>query len=132
MSADKSTLLKGFNTHFFDFLEDIANIIDNNTEILTSKVFFDTVKRANPTLLIKCWFTHVYQPYKDIIDSGDIEFFLEKDYGKDIAVLANAEEIINSINKIRGSIQGMTDINKQHSMKYIQNLSKLSFMYSTA
>ena len=131
MSADKSTLLKGFNTHFFDFLEDIANIIDDNTEILTSKVFFDTIKRANPTLLIKCWNTYVYQPYKEIIDSGNITFFLEKDYGKDIAILANAEEIIKSIDRIRQSIKGMTEINKLHSMKYIQNLSKLSLMYST-
>jgi hypothetical protein len=128
--ADKSTVLKGFNTHFFDFLDDIANIIENNEDILISKTFFETVKKANPTLIIKCWHTYVYSPYRDIIDSGNVEYFLEKDYGEDVSVLSNSEEIVKSINKIREPIKGMSDINQQHSMKYIQNLSKLSFIYN--
>jgi hypothetical protein len=128
--ADKSTVLKSFNTHFFDFLDDIANIIENNEDILISKTFFETVKKANPTLIIKCWHTYVYSPYRDIIDSGNVEYFLEKDYGEDVSVLSNSEEIVKSINKIREPIKGMSDINQQHSMKYIQNLSKLSFIYN--
>ena len=42
--TDKSTILKGFNTHFFNFLDDVASIIEDNDEILTSKAFFETVK----------------------------------------------------------------------------------------
>ena len=128
--TDKSTVLKGFNSHFFDFLDDIANIIDNNEDILISKAFFETVKKANPTIIIKCWYSYVYLPYKDIIDNGNVEYFLEKDYGKDVALLANSQEIMNTINKIREPIKGMSDINQLHSMKYIQNLSKLSLIYN--
>jgi len=127
--TDKSTILKGFNTYFFDFLDDVASIIEDNDEILTSKAFFETVKKANPTLIIKCWNLYVYQPYKEIIDSGNIQYFLEKDYNSDISVLANSSEIMNSIDKIRAPIKSMSELNQQHSMKYIQNLSKLSTLY---
>jgi len=127
--TDKSTILKGFNTHFFDFLDDIAGAIDNNEEILASKVFFETIRKANPTMIIKCWFLYVYTPYKDIIDSGDVGYFLEKDYNNDVSLLSNSEEIMKGINKIRKPIKSMSDVNQKHAMKYIQNLSKLSMMY---
>jgi hypothetical protein len=130
--TDKSTILKSFNVHFFDFLDDVAGIIENNEEILTSKTFFETAKKANPTLIVKCWFMYVYQPYKDIIDGGNVTYFLEKDYATDISILSNSSEIMNSINKIRLPIKSMSDVNQMHSMKYIQNLSKLSMMYDKA
>lgn len=130
--TDKSTLMKSFNTHFFDFLNDVSGIIEDNEEILTSKEFFETIKKANPTLIIKCWFLYVYQPYKEIINNGDVAYFLEKDYGNDISILSNSTEIMNSINKIRLPIKSMSEVNQKHSMKYIQNLSKLSMMYDQA
>ena len=73
---------------------------------------------------------YVYQPYKEIIDSGNIQYFLEKDYKSDISVLANSSEIMNGIDKIRAPIKSMSEVNQQHSMKYIQNLSKLSTLYT--
>jgi hypothetical protein len=75
---------------------------------------------------------YVYQPYKDIIDGGNVTYFLEKDYATDISILSNSSEIMNSINKIRLPIKSMSDVNQMHSMKYIQNLSKLSMMYDKA
>ena len=80
--SDKSSIIRGFNVHFFDFLDDIANIIPDNEDILTSKDFFETVKSANPTIIIKCWYVYIYQPYKNVIKNGDIKFFLEKDLKK--------------------------------------------------
>ena len=130
--ANKSTVLKGFNTYFFDFLDDVASIIENNEDILVSRSFFETVKKANPTLIIKSWYLYIYTPYKGIIDEGNVEYFLEKDYGKDISVLSNSEDIMNSINKIRAPIKSMSIVNQQHSMEYIQKLSKLSTMYNDA
>lgn len=128
--ADKSSTLRGFNTHIMDFLDDIAGIIENNEDILASKTFFETVKKANPTMLIKCWHMYVYLPYKEVIDTCNIDYFLEKDYMKDTSVLVNSEEIMKSIDKIRNPIKEMTDVNKQHSMNYIKNLSKLSSIYN--
>ena len=127
--ADKSTLLRAFNTHFFEFLDDIIRIIPENRDISVAKTSFETIKRANPTIILKVWYQYVYSPYKDVIEQGNISFFFEKDYGSDLANLNNAGEIMKTIDKIRQPIKEMSDENKAHSTKYIQNLSKLSMTY---
>lgn len=127
--ADKSTILRAFNTHFFEFLDDIIRIIPDNRDISVAKTSFETIKRANPTIILKVWYQYVYSPYKDVIEQGNISFFFEKDYGSDLANLNNAGEIMKTIDKIRQPIKEMSDENKAHSTKYIQNLSKLSMTY---
>lgn len=127
--TDKPTLMRAFNTHFFDFLDDIISIFPENKDIVIAKTSFETIKRANPSAILKVWFTYVYSPYKDIIDSGNITFFFEKDYGSDLSNLSNSNDIMKMIDKIREPIRSMSEQNKEHSMKYIQNLSKLSTLY---
>jgi predicted component of viral defense system (DUF524 family) len=127
--TDKSTILKAFNTLFFDFIEDILTIFPENEDIRVSKEFFTTVKRANPTALLKSWYTYVYSPYASIIDSGNIDFFFNKNYEDDLNVLSNAKDIMKAIDTIREPVRNMSEVNKAHSMKYIQKLSTLSTMY---
>lgn len=129
--TDKSSLLRGFNSHFFDFIDDIINIFPENKDISVSKTTFETIKKANPTAIIKSWYSFVYTPYANVIESGDITFFFEKDYNEDIAHLANSQTIMKMIDTLRTPVKEMSDTNKAHTMKYIQNLSKLSVMYST-
>ena len=128
-NLDKSTTLRAFNKHFFDFLDDIISIYPERNELIKARTSFDIIKRANPTAIAKAWNKHVYNKYKDVIDAGDITFFFEKDYSKDLEKLSNAEKIMNTINNIREPISQMNDTNKAHCAKYIQNLSKLSIMY---
>ena len=127
--TDRSTILKTFNAHFFEFLDDILRIFPENTDIATAKRSFETIKKANPTAILKVWSSFVYAPYKQVIDSGNIEFFFEKDYRSDLNNLANSSEIMKMIDIMREPVQQMSDVNKAHSMKYIQNLSKLSVLY---
>jgi len=126
---DKSTILKTFNTHFFDFLEDVSNAVPENEVLLYAISSFKLIKRMNPTAIIKTWYNNVYSPYKSVVDSGNIAFIYEKDYNSDLSHLSNQEEIMKYIDAIREPIKNMSDTNKGHSMKYIQNLSKLSTMY---
>ena len=128
-TLDKSTTLRAFNKHFFDFLDDIISIYPERKELVNARTSFDVIKRANPTAIAKAWNKHVYLKYKDVIDNGDITFFFEKDYSKDLEQLSNAEKIMNTINNIREPISQMNDTNKDHCAKYIQNLSKLSSIY---
>ena len=128
--SDKNTLSRAFNTHFFDFLDDIISIFPENQELTTARVSFETIKRANPTAIIKAWFKYVYSPYVNVITDGNIDFFLEKDYNTDLAKVKNSNEIMNIIDKIRGPISSMNEANKGHSVKYIQNLSQISKLYN--
>lgn len=130
-TSDKSTLLRTFNNHFFDFMDDIISIYPDSEEIISARASFDLVKRANPTAILKVWFSFIYTPYSEVIEKGDITFFFEKDYGQDLAHLPNSGEIMEIIDKIRGPIKQMNPTNKAHTTKYIQNLSKISTMYTT-
>jgi hypothetical protein len=128
--ADKSTLMRSFNTHFVEMLSDIISLYPNNSELKSGLNSFEMVKNLNPSLVIKTWFSKVVTPYHDIIKTGDISFFCEKDYSQDLGKLSNANDIISIIDKIRGPIRSMSITDKQHTIKYIQNLCILAEMYS--
>jgi hypothetical protein len=127
--TDKTTLLRAFNTHFFEFLDDLLRVFPDNKEISYAKTSFETIKRANPRAIIKSWYNFVFLPYKDVIDNGNITFFIDKDYGSDISHLNKSEEIMKMIDNIRSPIREMDETNKTHALKYIQNLCKLSDLY---
>lgn len=128
--ADKTTLLRAFNNHFFEFIDDIIHIFPNKHELNVSKTSFETIKKANPTAIIKAWKIYVYDPYSDAIEKGDITFFFEKDYSSDLQGMHNAKNIMQTIDTFREPVKEMGESNKQHTMKYIKNLSKLANMYS--
>jgi hypothetical protein len=130
MATDKTTINRAFNQLFFNFLDDIIDIYPDNIEMKNAKVSFDTFKRFNPTLIIKVWYSYIYVPYSDVIKAGNITFFFEKNYNDDLKYLANSNDISKVIDQIRDPIKNMDDVNKSHSMKYIQNLSKLSLSYN--
>ena len=128
---DKSTVLKAFNNHFFDFIQDISNIFPENEDLKSTKTALEFLKKANPSSIVKSWHFYVYEQYKDVIHKGDITFFFDKDYKNDLDNLANSGEIMKAIDKIREPVRQMSDENKAHTMKYIQNLCKLSGVYMT-
>jgi hypothetical protein len=128
---DKASVSKAFNKLFFDFLEDIKTIFPENNDITYAKNSFETIKRLNTTALIKAWYLHVYSQYSSEIDSGDVEFFINKDYSQDLAKVSKGGDIIKMIDKIRGPISEMEPVNKEHCAKYIQKLSKLSNLYNS-
>jgi hypothetical protein len=128
--SDKSSILRAFNTHFFDFIDDLISIFPNNNDLALAKTTFDTIKKANPSTIIKAWLSFVYVPYKDVIDKGDISFFFDKDYSEDLSNISNSNKILNMIDTFRTPIKEMGDVNKEHTTKYIQNLSKLSMVYN--
>lgn len=129
MSASKTTVLRTFNTHFFELLDDLIGIYPDNNELKGARNSFDAFRKANPILIIKAWYKFIYTPYKDIIEKGDMTFFFEKDYSQDLAHLKNVDKVMTIIDKIREPIKNMSDENKTHTAKYLQNLCQLSKLY---
>ena len=54
---------------------------------------------------MKIWYSYIYQPYAEIIDSGDLEFFINKDYSEDLSYLPNSKDILKSIEGLRDQIK---------------------------
>lgn len=127
----KSVSLKAFNTHFDEFVEDLINVLPDNVEIKSAKNMVFISRKANATLIVKVWYSYIYAPYKERIDSGDLDFFITKDYGEDLIGVSNGSDIMKSIDALRSPINDMSDTNKAHSLKYIQNLCKLSGLYNS-
>ena len=101
-----------------------------NMDIKSAKNMVIMTRKANVTIIVKIWYTYVYSPYKPRIDNGDLEFFINKDYSEDLDGVSNASDILNSIDSLRAPIKQMSEVNKKHSLEYVQNLCKLSEMYN--
>jgi len=123
-----SNLLTAFNDHFIDFVSDIQSVFPNDVDLLTAKNSFIAVRKANPKLIVKIWKTYIADKYKAEIEAGDINFFVNKDYSQDVSQSQNSDKIMESINRIRDPIKQMSAENKAKTIKYIQNLTKLSIM----
>jgi hypothetical protein len=123
-----TNLLSVFNDHFSEFVNDIQSVFPDDPDILTGKNALLALRKANPKLLVKIWVTYVITPYKLQIDSGDINFFINKDYSSDLMKSDNADKIMESIDRLRNPVKQMTPENQAKTMKYIQNLSKLALM----
>ena len=79
-------------------------------------------------MIVRIWLKYVYNPYKEQIESGNITFFLVKDYANDLARNDNSDKIMESIDRLRSPIKNMSPENQAKTMKYIQNLSKLAIL----
>ena len=124
-----SSILTGFNDHFIEFVNDILSVFPDNADILAAKNSFIMIRKANPKLIIQIWNTYVVGKYKDQIEAGNIDFFINKDYSDDLVHMDNSKTITNSIDRLRNPIKLMTEKDRTKSMKYIQNLTKLSSLY---
>ena len=71
--ATKSSFLKAYNTHFFEFLDDVIRILPEDPDIQKARNSFETIKKMNPTSLCKAWMKFVYVPYKDVIDTESFD-----------------------------------------------------------
>ena len=80
-----TNLLTVFNDHFVDFISDVQNVFPEDVDILAAKNSLLAVRKANPKLLAKIWYTQIALKYRQQIEAGDIEFFLNKDYKSDIS-----------------------------------------------
>lgn len=127
--ADKTSILRAFNNYFFEFIDDIILVFPDHVDVRNSKTSFEIFRKANPTCLLKAWNSFVYEPYKEVIAQGNIDFFFEKDYREDLRQMANANQIMGVIDTIRDPLRSLNAENKAVAVKYIQNLSKLSQMY---
>ena len=127
-----SNLLSVFNDHFVEFVTDIQNVFPEDHDILVAKNSLLAIRKANPKMIVKIWKTFIVDKYQKEIESGNLDFFMEKDYSQDVAGADNSGKIMEAINRLRCPIKQMTPENQQKTMKYIQNLTKLAALIESA
>jgi selenocysteine-specific translation elongation factor len=122
-------ILAAFNDHFVEFISDIQSVFPDNVDVLTAKKSLIMIRKANPKIIIQIWKLNIVDNYKDRIEKGDISFFIEKDYSNDLSTIDSSDKIMDGIDRLRNPIRNMSEENRNKTMKYIQNLTKLSLLY---
>ena len=126
-----SNILSAFNDHFVEFISDIQTVFPDDHDILMAKNSLIAIRKANPKMIIKIWRSNIVDKYKSQIESGDITFFIEKDYSNDLSKAEYSDKIMEGIDRLRKPIKDMAQDNRDKTMKYIQNLTKLASMYES-
>jgi len=131
MNSNKSSYLKLFNNHLNEFIDDVLTIFPNDLDLQTCATFLKGIRKVNPRITITSWNQWVTEKYRIEIESGNLEFFEEKDYKEDISGSNEEQKILEVIERIRNDVKGCGAENKKKTMKYLQNLTKLSDLYFT-
>ena len=129
---NNSLVLSTFMKQLDECLEDIVRVYPEisktDTRFLKGKMYFETLKKTNPKLIIVTWKSKINEKYKEKILAKDVNFFIEKDYHEDAHEYYNQVE--STIQDLRNIIRSMSQTNIDICLKYIQNLCKLADLYS--
>jgi len=128
--SQKVTLMRAFNKCFYDFMDDIMTVFEDKSVFIQAKKNGEMILSANPNILIRSWYTHLYSKYAAVIDAGDTDFFLEKDYSEDINQFDNSEHIMKIVNTFRTPLKQLSEDNKKMAMEHIQIMSRISAKYN--
>ena len=126
---DKTNILKTFNDHFEEFMNDVLRVFPDDGELIACREALRQVRKVNPKLIIVVFKEDILGPYSEEIVDNNISFFINKNYQKDIR-LSNSKKILDKIDKIRDSVRSMTDGDKEKVAKYLNNLLKLCNLYN--
>jgi len=126
--GDKSQILRAFNNHFEEFVGDIRRAFPDDVDIETAEKALSRLRKANPKMLMNVFNTCVVKPYRNEINSGDIKFFINKDYSNDIGT-EYSNMILTKIDMLREPVGRMESSEQAKVLKYIQNLMKLCDIY---
>jgi len=121
-----SSLLKAFNNHLTELIDDVILVFPDNLNLKTGKTFVEGIQKVNPRSVIQGWKNGIAIPYKIQIENGDKDFFISKSYDQD---LPNYTKTLSIIEEIKKLVNNTSKTNQEKVMKYVQNLTKLCNMY---
>lgn len=127
---DNRQVMKAFNDHFVEFLDDIRRVFPDDADIATVRNSLIAMRKANPKLIISAFKESVSGVYHEEIDRGDLEFFINKDYGRDVGEGSVSNAVLKKIDCLRDPVKQMNKADQEKAIKYIQNLTKLCDLYN--
>ena len=129
--ANQPIILKTFNKQLSEFIDDVSNIFPGEKDVIVLSTFMKTVIFGKPRAIIEVWYNNITLKYNKEIQDGEIEYFLNKDYSEDLQSTQGSVETLDAINKLRSTIKLAfdQDVNREKTIKYMQNITKLSNLY---
>ena len=79
---DSSAVLRGFNDHFVEFIDDVQRLFPEDRDVRTAHTALVGARKANPIIICKIWQKVVLRQNRAEIESGDLDHFARKDYSR--------------------------------------------------
>ena len=128
-----SVYLKAFNNCFEEHILFIVDLFPNNTDLRSAYNGLLSIKKINPSLIVKFWYSYIVTNYKEPIEKEDYEYFLAKEYKDDILNVSTSnysDKIIEGIEKMKKPVSEMNTENKIKWIRYMKQLNQLSTIYN--
>ena len=107
------SILKAFNNHMLEFIDDLIVIFPEDLDIRTSRTFIQGIIKVNPKIICKYYYENIALTYKNEIENGDIAFFINKDYDEDLAEDWKTNKIKGTMDRWRNVLRTTKDDNKK-------------------
>ena len=129
--ANQSIISKTFNKQLTEFINDVSSIFPGEKDVIVLSTFMKTVMYGKPRAIIEVWYNYITLKYNKEIENGEIEYFLNKDYSEDLQSTQGSVETLDTIDKLRSTIKLAfnQNENREKTIKYMQNITKLSYLY---
>ena len=129
---NKNQVIEAFNEHFMEFIKDIESVFPNDIDLLSTRKTLSKTLVLMPKMLIRMFQESFVTFYRTQIENGDLEFFIDNDYKKTHGYKDSDDPwLLAKIDCLRNPVRYMTDNDKQNVIKYLQNLTKLSDLYTS-
>ena len=125
----KTNILKTFNDHFEEFMNDILRVFPGDKDLLTCKEALGALRKSNPKIIMIVFKTNIIGPYREQIKNNDLEFFINKNYNGEVED-KNSTQILSKIDMLREPVRNMCQDDKDNVIKYLNNLLKLCDLYN--
>jgi len=128
---EKKKILETFNTHFLEFVDDVYRIFPNDSTISMMSKSLSVIMMVSKKQVIQVFKTSVVDCYLKEIESGDLSFFIDKNYKDDLngKTSSSPDYFLEKIEYIKGLVKDMNIEEQQNVIKYFQNLTILCNMY---
>jgi hypothetical protein len=91
--------MQAFNVQLFLFFDNLLGLFPQNINLRKGIKSIDTIKRINPTLIIRVWYHQIYFPHRQQIEEYNIDFF-----SNDFTEIHSRKEIMLILGSLKQSI----------------------------
>jgi hypothetical protein len=129
--GDQSIIMRAFNQHLKDFVDDIQRLFPENVKVRAFKNSVETFIKMNPKKVIELWYHKITMKYSSEIMNEEIDFFLNKDYSQDVKEVEGTgiNVSIDLVEELRGPIRDMNEEDRKMAVKYVKEMTQLSTLY---
>jgi hypothetical protein len=130
-NMNKNQIVDAFNKHFMEFVLDIERVFPNDNDIISTRKNIRGSILLSSKSIIRLFHESFVLNYRNEIEKGDLNFFIEKDYRSSDIIPIDNEDVFVKIDSLREPIKNMSENDKTKIIKYLQNLTQLSDIYNS-